>query len=48
MSATKMRVAAKTGDYKLFKKGAPSKLTDKEKKIMFDKLQAVLEELEKR
>ena len=44
MSATKMRVAAKTGDLKLFKKGAPSKLTDKEKEIMYNKLQAILEE----
>ena len=44
MSATKMRAAAKMGDLKSFKKGAPSTLTDKEKKIMYTKLQDILEE----
>ena len=46
MSATKMRLAAKSDDLPRFKSGAPSKLSDKEIKLMYDKVQAVLEELE--
>ena len=50
MSATKMRTAAQTGDYKSFKKGAPTALSDRDVKVMYDKIRsemgAVKEEIE--
>jgi len=50
MSATKMRTAAQTGDYKSFKKGAPTALSDRDIKAMYDKIRsemgAVKEEIE--
>lgn len=50
MSATKMRTAAQTGDYKSFKKGAPTALSDRDVKVMYDKIRSemgtVKEEIE--
>ena len=40
MSATKMRTAAQTGDYKSFKKGAPTALSDRDVKVMYDKIRS--------
>jgi len=46
MSATKMRTAAQTGDFKSFKKGVPSALKDADAKKMYDKIRSVMEEIE--
>ena len=36
MSASKMRQSAVEGDYKTFRKGTPSSLSDKDTKLMFN------------
>ncbi len=43
MSATKMRAAAKLGDYKTFKRGTPSTMSERDKKDMYDKIRSVVE-----
>lgn len=40
MSASKVRAAAEAGEYDLFKKGMPRKMTEKEKKTAFDKVRS--------
>ena len=40
MSATKMRTAAQSGDYDSFKKGAPTALSDRDVKVMYDKIRS--------
>ena len=42
MSATKMRTAAQSGDYDSFKKGAPTALSDRDVKVMYDKIRSVM------
>ena len=46
MSATKMRTAAQTGDYKSFKKGAPTALSDRDVKVMYDKIRSEMGTIE--
>ena len=45
MSATKMRTAAQSGDYKSFKKGTPRSLSDRDVKAMYDKIRSVMGEV---
>jgi cytidylate kinase len=50
MSASKMRAVAQAGDYDSFKTGTPSKMSDKDKKAMYDKIRSVMgvnEEIER-
>ena len=46
MSATKMRIAAQSGDFNLFKKGVPSGLGATDIKKMYNKIRSVMEEIE--
>ena len=40
MSASKLRAIAAAGEYELFKKGTPSSMTEKDKKIMYEKVRS--------
>ena len=42
MSASKMRAVAQAGDYDSFKTGTPSKMSEKDKKAMYDKIRSVM------
>jgi len=42
MSASKMRAAAQAGDYDSFKTGTPSRMSEKDKKAMYDKIRSVM------
>jgi hypothetical protein len=43
MSASKMRAVAQAGDYDSFKTGTPSKMSEKDKKAMYDKIRSVMD-----
>ena len=42
MSASKMRAVAQAGDYDSFKTGTPSRMSEKDKKAMYDKIRSVM------
>jgi predicted kinase len=42
MSASKMRAVAQAGDYDSFKTGTPSKMSEKDKKAMYDKIRSIM------
>ena len=44
MSASKLRAIAKEGDYDTFAKGMPSKLTDRDKKKVYNAIRSVMED----
>ena len=42
MSASKMRAVAQAGDYDSFKTGTPSRMSEKDKKAMYDKIRSIM------
>ena len=45
MSASKLRAIAKEGDYNTFAQGMPSKLTDRDKKKVYNAIRSVMEDI---